>query len=357
MCQNAVTSRGLNDVELEPTKRHEPRVKLILLYTRFFGENWNDHSSIGPLRPPLLPGEMAFDLCENTLCTITYNHDLLPLADAVGFHGPDIKVLPNRTRTDQIWFYFIMENPSNRNISAFNGIFNWTMTYRGKSEIHVPYGRYTPRGPGYQDSGEIDLEYKDMLVSWMVSNCNGKERNDYVAELSKHIQVDIYGYCGTLMCPLPRRSTSCRLLLRRYKFYLAFENGNCREYITEKYWENALGNDVVPIVMGGGDYSNPKLAIPHSYIDVRDFASPKELASYLIYLHENNFEYLRYFKWKRLYKLTAPKRACAVCDALHNSDLLYPPRVIVDMRDEWSKKECRSLNLFNNSESSVFIVS
>ncbi len=39
-------------------------------------------------------------------------------------------------------------------------------------------------------------------------------------------------------------------LLQDYKFYLAFENTYCRDYISEKFW-NALKQDIVPIVMGG----------------------------------------------------------------------------------------------------------
>lgn len=332
-------------------KRELRNVKLILFYTRFFQEVWNDDISLGSRRTPLLPGRAAFEQCHHKQCEITYSQDLFTIADAVGFHGPDIGeniTLPNRTRAEQIWFYYMMENPVNYNISDnLNGIFNWTMTYRKKSEIYAPYGIYMPRGLD-KDSGEIDLEYKDLLVAWMVSNCRGEERNQYVMKLRKHIQVDIYGYCGFLKCPYPRRSLSCRLMLKRYKFYLAFENGNCDEYITEKYWENAIANDVIPIVMGGGN--DLKSLIPNSYINVRDFKSPQELASYLIYLDKNDFAYLQYFKWKRLYKLVPLNKACAMCAALHNKDLHHPPRMIMNMREWWSKKDCRPLNLINITE-------
>ena len=48
--------------------------------------------------------------------------------------------------------------------------------------------------------------------------------------------------------------------------------------------------------MGGADYT--KHAPPHSYINVLDYESPKELADYLIHLANNREEYEAYFWWK-----------------------------------------------------------
>ena len=68
---------------------------------------------------------------------------------------------------------------------------------------------------------------------------------------------------------------------------------------TEKFYR-ALETSVVPVV-----YSTEgihKVAPPHSYIDVRDFKSPKHLAEYLLYLDKHDDEYMSYFSWRKQFK-------------------------------------------------------
>ena len=66
---------------------------------------------------------------------------------------------------------------------------------------------------------------------------------------------------------------SLHLILQEYKFFLAFENSLCRDYITEKFWLRALDNNIVPVVMNLGNMS--RTAPEQSYIDFRDFESPR----------------------------------------------------------------------------------
>ena len=62
---------------------------------------------------------------------------------------------------------------------------------------------------------------------------------EFAKQLSKHIALDIYGKCGSMKCPLTKKRECYTKLKRDYKFYLAFENSNCKGYITEKLFWNA----------------------------------------------------------------------------------------------------------------------
>ena len=89
------------------------------------------------------------------------------------------------------------------------------------------------------------------LVSWVVSNCNRvtSKRMEYVEELMKYIPVDIYGRCGDYPCANKSGTFPCDYKVAiNYKFYLAFENSICVDYVTEKFFNNLL-LPVVPIVM------------------------------------------------------------------------------------------------------------
>ena len=47
--------------------------------------------------------------------------------------------------------------------------------------------------------------------------------------------------CGPFQCPKSDNSSVCSDLLNNdYKFYLSFENSNCLDYMTEKFWYNGL---------------------------------------------------------------------------------------------------------------------
>ena len=164
------------------------------------------------------------------------------------------------------------------------------------------------------------MKSKIKLAYWLVSHCKTQNhREDFAKELQRYIPVDIYGGCGPFKF-MKRGSAHWakherKTLMMKYKFYLAFENTNCKDYISEKLFHH-MGHGVVPIVMGGGNYSDilPK----HSYIDVKDFESAKALADYLKHLDKNNGEYLKYFEWTKNYHWYVKLARCELCRKLND---------------------------------------
>ncbi len=104
-----------------------------------------------------------------------------------------------------------------------------------------------------------------------------------------------------------------------YKFYLAFENSLCEDYVTEKLFRS-LTTEIVPIVNGGTNCSRD--APPHSFINVEDYSSPQELARYLKRLGANETEYSAYFDWNKTYdiRINASIRQggfCKLCEIIN----------------------------------------
>jgi len=78
---------------------------------------------------------------------------------------------------------------------------------------------------------------------------------------------------------------------------------------------------MLPIVMGARPRDYAKVAPPHSYIHVDDFAGPRQLAEYLHRLSNNDTEYEEYFEWKKTMKVAArPNNGefwCRLCTLLN----------------------------------------
>ena len=116
-------------------------------------------------------------------------------------------------------------------------------------------------------------------------------------------------------------------------------------FIPEKLFRS-LDTSVVPVVYGGKGVH--KVAPPHSYIDVRDFKSPKHLAQYLLYLDKNDDEYMSYFKWKQNYKMTlgdihSTPVFCQLCEYLFKNNT----RKVYRSFNSWFFKESQCENPSN----------
>lgn len=94
----------------------------------------------------------------------------------------------------------------------------------------------------------------------------------------------------------------------------------------------------MPVVYGKTNYST--VAPPHSFINVLDFPSIKDLAQYLLYLDRNDTAYNEYFWWKPHYAVLAgnPSKAlawCDLCERLHKDN---EPKNYSDIQ-EWYTKQ------------------
>ncbi len=224
-------------------------------------------------------------------------------------------------------------------LDPFENYFNWTMTYLPESDIPLPYGRIEPLSSApnteierFKIQETVRLSHvnpakgKTKLAIWLVSNCHARSnRMEYVRKLQKYIHVDIIsteGKCGGKdLCPKSRNEDVCYDMIEQtYKFYLAFENSICRDYVTEKFF-NSIGRNIVPIVLGGANYS--AIAPKHSYINALEY-SPHQLAAYLTELDQNDSLYAEYFWWKPFYRVvnlhqTNRESFCKLCAALHST--------------------------------------
>ena len=106
-------------------------------------------------------------------------------------------------------------------------------------------------------------------------------------------------------------------MLKTYKFYLAFENSNCRDYVTEKLFMNALQNGVVPIVMGASVEDYAAIAPPHSFLHVDNYNSPADLAKHLEILAKDENLYNEFLEWRTQGEWLRTRFFCRVCAMLH----------------------------------------
>ena len=269
-----------------------------------------------------------FGRCPYANCQITANTSLYSEADAVLVHmnsdvvKKKLMKVPAVRPKGQIWIALNREpalHSSVRLHRELSGVFHAHYSFQREADIYWPYAyhysRHRKKTTGYKPD-RVNVT-RPKLVAWMVSHCKThSRREDYVTALQKHIDVDIYGKCGPLNCS--RKQNCYAKLARTYKFYLSFENSLCTDYISEKAW-NILKLNIVPVVMGGANYT--QLLPPHSFIDVRDFKSPRHLAEYLKMLSKNDKLYREYLQWKTHYKIVSThfQLTCQIC-AFMNKD-------------------------------------
>lgn len=149
-------------------------------------------------------------------------------------------------------------------------------------------------------SSDDILQYKSKLAVAVVSNCaltpGAEKRRELISSILSHgYKLDTFGKCYPNK--LPRDGTFLENL-KKYKFFFSFENSyHCKDYITEKFFHNAMKSFSLPVVWGARKEDYEAVSPPHSFIHIDDFTSTKELVEYLEYLDKNTTAYLEYFRF------------------------------------------------------------
>ncbi len=319
--------------------------------------------------------------CPIKSCLFTTDMSLIHKSDVIVLHFDTLEDFPLNRQSHQRYVFYHFESPINTALDMLDNprfrydYFNWTMTYRRDSDIFLrdyygslvaktsihndtPAARYNYDSKYINDSLHTDqtdmiaagkelsqkqfdltklIKGKTKMITWFVGHCSTPiRREEYVHQLSQYVPIDVYGDCSR-ECP-----SQCDEMLRsQYKFYLAFENSWCPDYVTEKFIRPYL-YEAIPILLGGADYS--KFAPPNSYINARDFDSPKKLAEYLILLDKSDALYASYFSWKKNYYVSVPDMFgwCELCRMSHDKNL--PSKVYPDIKKWWISDagECES---------------
>ena len=264
---------------------------------------------------PFTALQRVINKCSGGTCLSTHSRTELenPETAAFMFYGSDLdwRDLPLPRKPHHLWALLHEESPKNNWVFATDAgisLFNITATCSRYSHyplvtqfLHSLKKLNQPVRVPTSEKSKGDLG----LVMYLHSDCDPpSDRDSYIEELMKYIKVDSYGRClhnrdlpEHLLDTLTFNSDDIYSLQAKYKFTIAFENAICHDYITEKFWR-PLYVGSVPVVRGSPTVQDWAPDIEHSIIVADKFASPKELAEYLLFLDGNDTEYEKYLEFK-----------------------------------------------------------
>nr|CAH04970.1 alpha3-fucosyltransferase [Ciona savignyi] len=279
-------------------------------------------------------------------CIQTYDRSKIKEAKAVVFHYTIIgkKDIPwthysiySYRDPGQIYVWWSAEGPAilqmeGVDLPPFNGFFNWTWTYRQDADVFRGYGYR-----GYM-LNTVKRGKKAVDDIWSVSKCEGMsgavKRMKYFKDMvAAGLKATTLGKCFPGSESIPKKfpmiySPSMTV----HKFYFAFENAeHCRDYITEKFWDNALRNDMVPVVWGPTKEDVLAVAPIDSFIHTDDFESPAKLTEYLQFLDQNDDEYRKYFRWREDESMTDEKMIQLIKEEHPGISVQRPPKNLCEL--------------------------
>ena len=300
-------------------------LKVIVVWTPYFGEwGWE------------IIANTSMKSCPSK-CMYTRDRKKVEKADAVLFNSNDMWkyrtligtlfefpiTMPTIRTPDQVWILLGIEPMNTFRVSMNQYKFNWTALHRRESTVYYPFTNWFKMSAMEMEQGNIHPQVgsenyfkgKTRFAATMISNCDDDARRyKIIRELKKYVKIDEFGDCsGKVICHYRKSPNECKQLYE-YKFYLAFENSFCRDYISEKFWMT-FDRGQIPII--AAPKYNLEMLPPKSYLNVFDFQSIKELANEMIKVADNETLYNSYFDWMKTYKREKRSVYCRLCEELH----------------------------------------
>ena len=343
------------DVQVPPIQKYittysqshwkEEKVKKIQMWTPFFRDwGWLDDA------------QRILKNCSYS-CEATNDRAQLETSSAVLFHANDLWTkfgieatfynplikFPSYRDPSQVWVMWSLEPMCYMWGEIPPHTFNWTALYRRESTIFVPFSLGTFTRKSEQEiktiprskSTENYFASKSKMAVIQVSNCKDQARRyRIIRELSKFIEVDEYGTCsGNIICKHGIPTFECgQRYFKSYKFYLAFENTFCRDYLSEKFWY-ALDRHQIPVI--AVTKVTLEMAPRNSYLNVFDFPSIEALAKRMIEISNNETLFNSFFEWEKYYNKDKTHPYCQLCQRLHEN---HPAQSYHDM-EGWLKDD------------------
>lgn len=281
--------------------------------------------------------------CPYKNCRFTEDISRLGSSSGVVFtlsHGK-LGISPPRKYPGQVWVFTDIEPPIINNAFGhrhrhWNNLMNWSMTYRTDSDILKSFALLEEKPPNEVVNEDYSAIFaaKTGFAVWLVSNCGSdvmSSRSEFVQELQKYIPVDIFGKCGSR--ELDRKNP--RTTIAQYKFFFAFENSLCLDYVSEKFYDNFGGNTIL-VARGGANYD--KLFPTDTFINTRQFQNAKTLADFLIALNSSEEGYTQYLVNKNKYRFAFSRWECDLCSKINNKDKYQ--RIYPSIPEYWHDNVC-----------------
>ncbi|GKY94676.1 hypothetical protein MPSEU_000433000 [Mayamaea pseudoterrestris] len=272
----------------------------------------------------LPPVKTCFDKCERDRTAKPFEQCDIPCMQS----GTTGAVISRRYIDGTDWVInFSMEGPQYypdmrvKKDAYRNNKFYSTTSY--DSEIPLPYFSWAE-----YDIQSPPLKYEDAIKGavFLARNCNSLNKREAIIKKMEEstFRVDSLSSCLRNAKPPDGVNLNNKVqVMRRYLFYLAFENQNEPDYITEKLW-GPLVAGTVPVYFGA---PNVKDHAPNrSMIAVSDFFSVADLAAYLSKVANDKALYESYQAWRSQplpphfharYDFTRVHSTCRTCRWAH----------------------------------------